>query len=990
MQLPELAGYKYDEWLGEDPFGWTFLSAHRSGERRIVRVLKAQATNDKFLYRQLLPFFESKFANPGVARVHDVNFQSEGNPTVLATTFHGWRSGEGGEASWEIASLERLAPSLDHGEKLNLLGQLARTLGEAHRAGSLHSGLRPGNVLLASGTSGERMVKVTDFGLGFLAGTQFLELGEVLFHVSPEQLATGDYSGGKGFRWDVYAFGAIAFQLLTGHLPRLDRLHRQCLANPSALEGVAAIASGRLTDASEHFYRQLEQERGVEWPGNPGSAGEAVLRPVIETCLAHAAEDRYASMEEAAAAWSAALESAAASESATAEAAVADAAYADTSEYDAGTEWEITEASELAEAEEPPRGAREAPVRYDTGPAEPVSGGGASAEPPPLEEESESSAIPSTAEKVDPGAPVSTGAVADTELAPAAAPEEIAVAKPGRTPRWRSSARWRSGTWWRAAAVAAALAIVACPFLLVDNLKLRDQVKSAEEKRNREKAEHLESQKKLAEDARSYRRQLNQGKKNTSRLREELNEVESTRSNLLGEAKLARQVVRLAQAHGDRFFRLILDNRDTDVPAFRDARTAALPEARRHYERLIDVYGGAPDFIESAANAMYYLGEIYKEQGEFARAMAAFGEAERRYVALVEGVERPNPEYFLNLARAKRSLGQLGMKEGHYGNALAFFNESSRYWRQLRELAPDRAGESGVAIHENSLSASECELAIGNAEAALDGARSVGAQLLALQEKDPDDDRVLGSLAKSFSLSASVLENLDENAKAVELHQQAANTYAKAVELNAAVDEYQLGLGNSLARVGLLENDIEKLKGAAEVLAEAVALRPYETAYQRTLADVFGAMSANQRDGGQREKAIALERRAVSLLDPLVEGHPNAPSGLLFSYAQRLSHLAELQGDAGDFDGSRAPLRKAIDLLAGIAHAENARPAYRSALARAQGLAGFACIKSGDKAGAKQHFELAQSEWENYMAQRPDDDEAVRAAQWAEDQLRGL
>jgi len=165
---------------------------------------------------------------------------------------------------------------------------------------------------------------------------------------------------------------------------------------------------------------------------------------------------------------------------------------------------------------------------------------------------------------------------------------------------------------------------------------------------------------------------------------------------------------------------------------------------------------------------------------------------------------------------------------------------------------------------------------------------------------------------------------------------------------------------------------------------------PFEPIYQKTLAEVFGVMAKNQRDGGQPKKAIELEEKAVSILSPVIRDNQTTPDDVKYSYALRLAHLAELQGDAGNFDDSRNPLREAIDVLASIANAQNAQPTFRRALARAQGLAGFACIKSGDKKSAKQHYQLAQAEWEAYMASNPGDTDAVRAAQWTKEQLKGL
>ncbi|MEM7699601.1 MAG: hypothetical protein AAF236_14485, partial [Verrucomicrobiota bacterium] len=458
----------------------------------------------------------------------------------------------------------------------------------------------------------------------------------------------------------------------------------------------------------------------------------------------------------------------------------------------------------------------------------------------------------------------------------------------------------------------------------------------------------------------------------------------------VGEAKLARQVVRQAQENGDRFFQLVLENKDTDVPAFRRGRAEQLIAAQEHYESLVEVYGDAPDFIVSTANAFFFLGRIYDEVGQFGKALGAFGEAERRYMAILNDSGEAGAQFVENLAIAKASLGRLALKQGQYSVARHYFTESTHFWTEARSRDPQRTLGSKVEIHLNSLAIAECELSMGHPEAALDSARSVGMQLIELQEENPEDDRITGALARSFGLTGRVLEGNEEGDLALESFQQSSDIYAEAIRLNASVDQYHLGLGISLARVGLLTNDIDKLDASVEVLVNVISSNPFDAASQKTLADVYGVLASNQRDGGRLQNAVNLEREAISLLRPLIEANELVPNDLLFSYSQRLAHLAELLGDAGEFDESRIPLREAIAALETVTLSPTAQPSHHRALARAQGLAGFACMKTGDTDSAREHLELARNKWERYMAAYPDDTDAVRAAQWTSDQLSRL
>lgn len=908
MRLPVLPGYRYDELLGEDPFGWSFLASHQGGEKRLIRVLKAQATNDTFIYQLLRPFIDANFSIKGVAEIYDLVFQSDQSLTVMAQPFYGWQGKESKE--WQETSLQVIRTLISQDQTFAVVKDLANSLDLIHRCGSFHGGLRPGNVYVTKDPSGGQQVKIGDFGQAFIAGTQYLEAGDILFYASPEQLASGDYSADKGRAWDVYAFGVIAFQLLTGHLPRLDRLYQQCTGASDIMDGVPAISYGQLTEASEHFARQLVREQSVEWPEDAKSSEEEAIRPVIEGCLAFEAVNRYPNMAEVSAAIVSAIKNA----------------------------------------------------------------------KPREESVAKSSAVTAVTEKVSESASSAKGRKK----------REKKVRKKISIPKWNVSGALsrtisdRRTLAWQVAAVLAILALIPVGLSSIINY-YRWKDESVQKTIVKE-----ELQADVEDQAEQYRAALTQKTKSSERLKSELDEAEDSKSRMEGEATLARQILRQTQDNGDQFFRLILDNRDTDVPEFKKRRAEALREGRKHYERLVEVYGNAPDFIESTANAMFYLGEIYRETGEFGKALASYTEAERRYLALMPEGQVPKLFYLKNLARAKRSLGELSMKNGRYSSAMNFFSESSAYLRAVRKYQESETLTASTGIQENSLAIIECERILNNVDAALDGSRSIGVQLLQMQEQNPDDDRVIAALAKSFSIGGRVLEDQGQGEKAIEAYQQASNLYAKAVKLNSAVDDYQLGLGNSLARVGLLKNDLEKLQAASDVLAKVIPSNPYEPVYQKTLAEVFGVMARNQRDGGQPKKAIELEEKAVSILSPVIRGNEATPMDVKYSYALRLAHLAELKGDAGDFDDSRQPLQEAIDVLAGIANAQNSQPNFRRALARAQGLAGFACIKSGDKEKAKQHYELAQAEWETYVSQNPGDTDAIRAAQWTKEQLKGL
>jgi serine/threonine-protein kinase len=120
---------------------------------------------------------------------------------------------EGGDLAEKIQGVPQPAR-----QAAALVATLADAIHEAHQSGIVHRDLKPGNILLTE----DGTPKVTDFGLARrLQGEGGLTLSGVPMgtpsYMAPEQ-ARGD-KGAVGPATDVYALGAILYELLTGRPP---------------------------------------------------------------------------------------------------------------------------------------------------------------------------------------------------------------------------------------------------------------------------------------------------------------------------------------------------------------------------------------------------------------------------------------------------------------------------------------------------------------------------------------------------------------------------------------------------------------------------------------------------------------------------------------------------------------------------------------------------------------------------------------------------
>ena len=96
--------------------------------------------------------------------------------------------------------------------------QIASALGRAHEMGVIHRDLKPENVLLTE-RLGEDFVKLTDFGIAKIVDAPTIAFAQQNFgtpgYIPPEYIE-GAPAGKRG---DLYGFGVVLYEMLTGKLP---------------------------------------------------------------------------------------------------------------------------------------------------------------------------------------------------------------------------------------------------------------------------------------------------------------------------------------------------------------------------------------------------------------------------------------------------------------------------------------------------------------------------------------------------------------------------------------------------------------------------------------------------------------------------------------------------------------------------------------------------------------------------------------------------
>ncbi|MFO0841548.1 MAG: protein kinase [Gemmataceae bacterium] len=209
---PAVEGYQVLGELGSGGMGLVYKAWHQPLRRLVaLKVIRAGGRPSAAQLARFRTEAEAvaRLSHPNIVQIYEVGEQ-DGLPYLALEYVEGGSLRRGPDA----------AP-LPAREAASLVEAVARAVGYAHGRGVVHRDLKPANVLLAA----DGKPKVSDFGLAKLltegeAGpTRTGELLGTPSYMAPEQ-ASGRHKE-VGPATDVYAAGAILYELLTGRPPFL-------------------------------------------------------------------------------------------------------------------------------------------------------------------------------------------------------------------------------------------------------------------------------------------------------------------------------------------------------------------------------------------------------------------------------------------------------------------------------------------------------------------------------------------------------------------------------------------------------------------------------------------------------------------------------------------------------------------------------------------------------------------------------------------------
>jgi eukaryotic-like serine/threonine-protein kinase len=256
-QLPEVPGYEILGRLGKGGMGVVYKARDEKLNR--VVALKMVLAGEHADPDQLARFYLEAEAvahlrHPNVVQIYEIG-TAGGVPYIALEYLPGGRLDQG--------SRQGPQPPRRAAELVRTLAQAVHT---AHQAGIVHRDLKPANVLFAQ----DGTAKVTDFGLAKrLEAPGQTQTGQILgtpAYMAPEQ-ARGE-SKSVGPAADLYALGAILYELLTGRPPFQGDSVMQTLQQVLRDEPVPPrkLAPGVPADLETVCLKALHKEAGQRYP----------------------------------------------------------------------------------------------------------------------------------------------------------------------------------------------------------------------------------------------------------------------------------------------------------------------------------------------------------------------------------------------------------------------------------------------------------------------------------------------------------------------------------------------------------------------------------------------------------------------------------------------------------------------------------------------------------------------------------------------------
>lgn len=279
MHTPRMEGYRVKQTIGTGVCGTTYAAEDAGSEAVVIKVFEGMAIH-RALWLKMTARLQAGGWSPGVMPVLAADF--DGRPAYCIYPDYRDEDGRPNNLQFRWGNDETLSA-------WDLLRELAQALAHMHNRQVAHGNLKPSNIF--RGKSGELLL--SDWTLGHMPGVAHLGYTDAFLYQAPEQLLhPEDYLEEAGYRWDVYAFGTLAFRLLCGIFPRCDETFHKVAPTWGDAKRENIVAD------TQRIAMGLQSSSLASWPTTAGTEREQACRDLVQQCLHLASQERPANMAE--------------------------------------------------------------------------------------------------------------------------------------------------------------------------------------------------------------------------------------------------------------------------------------------------------------------------------------------------------------------------------------------------------------------------------------------------------------------------------------------------------------------------------------------------------------------------------------------------------------------------------------------------------------------------------------------------------------------
>jgi serine/threonine-protein kinase len=265
-----VGNYLVTQKLGEGGMGAVYLAEHPTISKKVaLKVLHPEFSGNPEVAERF--FTEAKAVNainhPNIVDIVDYGvIQSAGGRDRMVYFIMEFLSGR--TLSEVIQAESPLTPE----RALTIALQVADALGGSHRTGIVHRDLKPDNIILTRRGREPDFVKLLDFGIAKLTGTDGMsshktKTGLVLgtpAYMSPEQC---EGKPNVDHRTDVYALGIVLYEMLVGRVPFIGEGYGEILVQHLTAKPVALSTYRMMSPHVEAVVmKALEKRPELRYP----------------------------------------------------------------------------------------------------------------------------------------------------------------------------------------------------------------------------------------------------------------------------------------------------------------------------------------------------------------------------------------------------------------------------------------------------------------------------------------------------------------------------------------------------------------------------------------------------------------------------------------------------------------------------------------------------------------------------------------------------